>query len=111
MPSHFTSSKDLRGKEIAKGVMMKPLAGRSVMLCYFELAPGSEIPTHSHPHEQAGMVIEGQLELWIGDERKILQPGDMYTCPGGVPHGGRVVDGPVIALDVFHPIREEYLKP
>jgi hypothetical protein len=30
---------------------------------------------------------------------------------GGVPHGGRPVDGRAIALDVFYPLREEYLKP
>ncbi len=52
MPSHFTSAKELRGKEIAKGVMMKPLPGKNVMLSYLELAPGSEVATHSHPHEQ-----------------------------------------------------------
>ncbi len=111
MPSHFVSSKELHGKEIAPGVMMKPLPGRNLMLSYLEFSPGSMVPTHSHPHEQGGTVIEGRLEMWIGDERKILQPGEMYMIAGGVPHGGRPVDGPAIVLDAFYPLREEYLKP
>jgi len=110
MASYFSSPKELRGKEIAKGVMMKPLPGKNVMLSYVELAPGSEVPTHSHPHEQGGMVVEGQFEMWIGDERKTMGPGEMYMIAGGVPHGGRPVGGRAIVLDVFHPLREEYLK-
>jgi len=111
MASHFTSAKELRGKEIAKGVMMKPLPGKNVMLSYVELTEGSEVPTHSHPHEQGGMVIEGEFEMWIGDERKVMRPGDMYMIAGGVPHGGRPVGGRAIVLDVFHPLRDDYLKP
>jgi len=111
MSSHFTSSKELRGKEIAAGVMMKPLPGHQLMLSYLEFAPGAEVPTHSHPHEQGGMLIDGRFEMWIGQERRILQRGDMYMIAGGVPHGGRALDGPAVVLDAFHPLREEYLKP
>ncbi len=106
----FTSVKALRGKEFVKGVMIKPLAGQHVMMIAAELAPDADVPTHSHPHEQIGMVIEGELEFWIGDERRTLRPGDMFMIPGGVPHGARAGKGRAVTVEAFYPLREEYLK-
>jgi quercetin dioxygenase-like cupin family protein len=106
----FTSIQALRGKEIAKGVTIKPLAGEHVMLNYVELQPHSEVAKHSHPHEQLGLMIEGELDLWIGEERRSLRPGDTYVIPGGVPHGARTAGGRALILDVFYPLREDYLK-
>src|SRR5947209_983054 len=55
----ITSIKALRGKEIAKGVTIKPLAGEHVMLNYVQFVPQGEVPLHSHHHEQLGLIIEG----------------------------------------------------
>jgi quercetin dioxygenase-like cupin family protein len=106
----FTSVRALPGKEIMKGVTIKPLAGQQAMLMHAELAPTIEVPTHSHPHEQLGLVIEGELEFWIADEKRTLKPGDMYAIPGGTAHGLRTGKGRVILAEVFYPVREEYLK-
>ena len=75
-----------------------------------EIDANTEVPLHTHPHEQAGIVIEGEMEMGVAGEVQMLQPGDMYIIPGGVEHA--VVTGPerALALDIFHPIREEY-KP
>ncbi len=105
----FTSAASLRSKEIAKGVVIRPLAGQHVMLSYVELAPGAEVPTHAHPHEQGGIVLEGEVELWAGDERRVIRRGDMFMVPGGVPHGARA-GGRAVLLEAFYPLREEYLR-
>jgi hypothetical protein len=34
---------------------------------------------------------------------------DIWRIPGGVVHRVRALDHPAVALDVFHPIREDYL--
>ncbi|HKV44021.1 MAG TPA: cupin domain-containing protein [bacterium] len=106
----ITSIKQLRGKEVAKGVTIKPLAGDHVMLNYVEFVPEGEVPLHSHHHEQLGLIIEGELEMQIGDERRTLRPGDTYVIPGGIQHSGRAGRGGALVLDVFYPIREDYLK-
>jgi len=106
----ITSIKALRGKEIAKGVTIKPLAGEHVMLNYVELVPEGAIPLHSHHHEQLGLIIEGELEMQIGDERRTLHPGDTYVIPGGTMHSGRAGRAGALVLDVFYPLREDYLK-
>ncbi len=105
----FTSVHALPGKEIAKGVTIHPLAGAQVMFTYVELAPHAEVPSHSHPHEQLGVMLEGELEMQVGGERRMLKPGDAYVIPGGVPHGARTGGTRALVLDIFHPLREDYL--
>jgi quercetin dioxygenase-like cupin family protein len=43
----------------------------------------------SHAGEELGYVIEGELELTIGDERYALQAGDSFYFPSTVPHSYR----------------------
>ena len=106
----ITSIKALRGKEIAKGVTIKPLAGDHVMLNYVEFVPEAVVALHSHHHEQLGLIIEGELEMEIGGEQRTLRPGDTYLIPGGIRHSGRAGRAGALVLDVFYPLREDYLK-
>jgi quercetin dioxygenase-like cupin family protein len=106
----FTSLDALPGKEIAPGALMRPLAGAQMMFSCVDLADGAEVPMHSHPHEQLGVVLAGELEMEIGGERRAIRPGDVYVIPGGVRHGAKAKAGPVRVLDIFHPLREDYLK-
>ena len=80
------------------------------MLSYLEMDAEAEVPLHSHPHEQAGMLLKGKLQLTIGDETRVMEPGSMYLVPGGVPHRAVAIDGPVLVLDIFSPIREDYVR-
>ncbi|HKI17961.1 MAG TPA: cupin domain-containing protein [Isosphaeraceae bacterium] len=93
---------------IFPGVELRTFAGTNLMLSVVRLEPGSVVLDHSHPHEQMGMLIEGRLEFTIGGVTRILVPGDMWRIPGGVTHRVKALDQPALALDVFHPIREDY---
>jgi quercetin dioxygenase-like cupin family protein len=106
----ITSIKALPGKEIAPGVTIKPMAGDHVMFNYVQFLPGGEVPLHSHHHEQIGLIIEGELEMQIGDERRTLKPGDTYVIPGGIKHSGLAGRAGALVLDAFYPLREDYLK-
>jgi len=101
---------DIKKRELAPGVFLQTIWGEKIMLSHVELKAGSEVPLHSHPHEQAGMVIEGEFELTIGNEKQIVKKGEFYIIPGGVEH--KVVTGnkPAKALDIFSPPREEYMS-
>jgi len=94
---------------IFPGVEICSTAGKGMMLSYVTLEPGSVVPMHSHPHEQMGILISGKLEFTVGGITRVLGPGDKWRIPSGVPHKVVACDGPAIALDVFHPIREDYL--
>lgn len=91
------------------GVEIRTTAGTGIMLSVVHFEPRSVVPEHSHPHEQMGIMISGRLEFTVGGITRILGPGDIWRIPGGVPHRVVAFDEPAVALDVFHPIREDYL--
>ena len=41
---------------------------------------------YAHEGEEAGMLVEGKLELTVGDEVFILEPGDSYYFESSKPH-------------------------
>lgn len=84
------------------------MAGVGTMLSLVTFAPGAVVEPHSHPHEQIGMLLEGELTFHIGDETRTLKPGEMWRIPGGVVHSAVAGNATVKALDVFNPIREDY---
>ncbi len=98
-------------QEITPGCRIKAPYGENIMLSLLEMDEGSLIPEHSHPHEQAGVLLEGTLKLTIENDARIVHPGDAYIIPGNVMHRAEPVDGSCRVLDIFSPIREEYAKP
>lgn len=94
---------------IFPGVQIQTTAGLRIMLSLVRFEPDSAVLEHAHPHEQVGMLLSGKLEFTIGGVTRTLGPGDKWLIPGGVAHSVRAVDGPATALDVFSPIREDYL--
>ena len=95
--------------DLLPGVSIRTTAGQNMLLSLVTFEPGSLVPDHAHPHEQMGIMLNGQLEFTIGGEVRILGPGDLWRIPGGVRHSVKAIAGPAVALDVFHPIREDYL--
>lgn len=54
--------------------------------------PGIGIPPHEHQNEdEVFQVLEGQVEMTIGQEKTVLAAGDVIFCPRGVPHSWTVV--------------------
>ncbi len=76
----------------------------------FNDGPTSEPdPPHSHPHEQMTYVAEGEIIVHIGSEQTQLGPGDMFSVPPDVPHTVQLLTSHVRLVDVFTPLREEFL--
>jgi quercetin dioxygenase-like cupin family protein len=93
---------------IFPGVDITTIAGEKMMLSVVRFEPGSKVLDHAHPHEQMGVLLEGHLEFTIGGVTRILGPGDAWRIPGGVLHRVTAFNEPAVALDVFHPVREDY---
>jgi quercetin dioxygenase-like cupin family protein len=105
---YFPNPDECGRHTIFPGVTIRTCAAEKMMLSVVDLAPGSVVEEHSHPHEQVGMVLEGRATFFIGDEQKTLQGGDLYRIPGNVRHRVIALDQPVKAIDIFYPVREEY---
>lgn len=61
---------------------------------FFEVLgpPGDEPPLHvHHDDDEAFLVLDGELEVWVGDTHTTLRPGDYALLPKQVPHIYRVV--------------------
>jgi quercetin dioxygenase-like cupin family protein len=102
---------DLAGQQPfapAPGVTMRACWGTGVMANRVEMLPGAEVPLHSHPEEQLGVILEGQLILDVGGEHRALGPGQAYVVSGGFPHAGRAGAEGCVVLDVFAPVRADY---
>jgi quercetin dioxygenase-like cupin family protein len=94
--------------ELAPGVSMQPLFGERAMLNLLEFGPRASVPAHSHPHEQLGLVVEGELVLMIDGVEHRLAAGDAYQIPGGTEHAARSEQSGCRVLDVFQPVRDDY---
>jgi len=106
---YFVSLDDCSRHNIFPGVDIYAVPGQNMMLSLVKFQPGATVELHSHPHEQCGILMEGNLTFTIGNESRVLTPGDMWRIPGDVPHACSAGDCCVTALDIFNPIREEYL--
>lgn len=106
MPFH--SPKERESKELFEGIVARTYWGDNLLMAVVDVAANGVVPPHSHPHEQAGLVLEGEIEFTIGEETRLLKAGDVYVIPGGVEHGAVAGDSPCKVLDIFSPVREEY---
>ena len=109
MSNFFVDKSECTRLTIFPGVEIHTAACHEMMLSLVEFEPGAAVEAHSHPHEQVGMVLEGRAHFFVGDEDRMLEPGDMYRIPGGVTHRVIALEDGAKALDIFHPIREDYV--
>ena len=105
----FPAPSEFKARQINEGISIRVVPGARIMFSFLDFSPGGVIKTHSHPHEQMGMVLEGQFELTIGDETKVVRAGDVYLIPGNIPHRAASTGATARTLDVFSPPREDYL--
>lgn len=87
------------------------LKGAKMMMVLNTTLPGYTVPEHSHPQEQIGVVYSGKAKLKIGNEERTVEKGDLYCIPGNVPHSDTCIgDEPFVMLDIFYPIREDFIE-
>lgn len=93
------------------GIEQKTLVyGDKTLMVEFRLQKGAALPLHSHPHEQIGYLVRGQIRLMVGADVHEVLPGDSWCIPGNVLHRAEIVEESV-AVEVFSPVRKDYLSP
>jgi quercetin dioxygenase-like cupin family protein len=95
--------------EAVPGVHLAQLAvGEAMSVQHFHIEAGEDVPVHSHPHEQTGYIVEGELTFLVGDdgEEVVVGPGDSYVIPSEEAHGAENRgDVGVKGVDIFSPPR------
>jgi quercetin dioxygenase-like cupin family protein len=96
-------------RQVLSGIELKTLVyGEKTLFTEFRLTAGNKLPKHAHIYEQTGYLIKGRISLTIGQQTFDAGPGDSWCIPGNTEHGAEILEDSV-AIEVFSPVREDYL--
>ena len=63
------------------------LGAESLTVAHATLHPDGGAPLHTHPTEEAMVILEGEAVAWLGDEEVVVNRGQTVLAPAGVKHG------------------------
>jgi unsaturated pyranuronate lyase len=73
--------------EFVDGVHLHAIGGDQVLLCRVHYDAGKQVPWHAHEHsEQVMLLVDGEVEMTIEDETRVLGPGDVVVVNRGLRH-------------------------
>lgn len=96
----FWNLETLELEEFRPGIMSKAEIGDNLIMVCMEIGAGKEDLGHKHSYDQCGIVLEGQIEMFIGENRKLLNSNESYFIRSGAQHGWKTFSKPVKVLDI-----------
>jgi quercetin dioxygenase-like cupin family protein len=96
----FWNLKTLKLDEFRPGIRSKVESGKNLTMAVMEIAPNKEGVAHDHSFDQCGIVIEGEIEMSIGEEKELLRPIETYFIPAGIKHNWKTTNLPAKILDI-----------
>lgn len=96
----FWDLKTLKLDEFRPGMRSKLESGTNLTMAFMEIAPNKEGTAHDHPFDQCGVVIEGEIEMSVGEKKKLLRPMETYFIPAGVKHHWKTATIAAKILDI-----------
>ena len=96
----FWDLENLKLEEFRPGIFGKAEIGDRLIMVCMEIEPHQEDLGHAHPFDQCGIIVQGQIEMFIGDAHKVLAENETYFAPAGLKHGWKTSDKPVKILDI-----------
>lgn len=97
----------IKKKTLSQGIAGQYVHGQQLTTGWVTIEKGSTLQLHHHPHEQITIMLEGKLEMQIGDKKVLLEKGMIQVIPSMVPHSAIALED-CILIDVFNPVREDY---
>ena len=81
--------KDIEEKEIVPGYRAKFVHSDNMTQAHWDIDDGAILPEHSHPHEQVSTMQEGEFEITIDGESRVLKKDDFVIITKGDLRGKR----------------------
>ncbi|MCL7382849.1 MAG: cupin domain-containing protein [Thaumarchaeota archaeon] len=95
---------------IREGISTIPLSyDDNCLLMMFNIKAGAEVPLHSHPQSQYGLIIKGRGYFKTRKDKIEVSEGDSYFIPANEEHGFYAIEE-VSVIDVFVPPRTDYIN-
>ena len=101
---------DIPVEHPAEGIQRQMVVGERMMIVRFRFVPFLVTPEHTHMHEQMSLVVSGRVRFFVEGEERIASPGDVLHFPPNCLHGATMMDEEVVLIDIFSPIREDFLS-
>jgi len=95
------------GPTLPAGMSRQAVSLGDVMLAMHEAFPNLKCEPHAHPSAQITYMLKGKLRMRIGDEERVIVPGEFAYIPPNVEHGIESLEEYVLALDIFLPPRPD----
>jgi len=106
----FIENKEIPWEEVDKGMKRKIMAyDDKLMVVKVEFEKGGVGALHQHYHSQITHVESGRFEVQINGEKRILAAGDAFYIPPNAIHGAVCLE-PGVLIDVFSPMREDFIE-
>jgi len=96
----FWGLKTLKLDEFRPGIRSRLESGSNLTMAVMEIAPNKEGTAHDHPFDQCGVVVEGEIEMSVGEEKKLLRSMETYFIPAGIRHNWKTMSSAAKLLDV-----------
>ena len=106
----WMKAEEANSEEVSPGVVRRIRSYTDeLMVAENMFRKGAVGSVHSHPHTQITYVVSGTFEFTIGSETRIVSRGDTMLKKDGIEHGCVCLEDGIL-LDIFSPMREDFVK-
>lgn len=108
---NFLRASELAWEQPAEGISRQIMGyDQTVMLVKILFKQGAVGTPHQHFHVQTTYVAKGAFEVEINGQKEILREGDGFYAEPDAIHGVVCLEDGIL-IDVFSPMRKDFLKP
>jgi quercetin dioxygenase-like cupin family protein len=94
-------------RELFPGYRARLVHSDRMTFSYVDVDAGASFTEHDHPHEQVIHLLEGDFEVTVDGESRVMHAGDVAVVPPHARHRGTAITNCRI-LDAFAPVRDDY---
>jgi quercetin dioxygenase-like cupin family protein len=105
----FLKEDEISWVDLGGGVQRKIMGfDNQIMMVKVKFEKGSVGSTHQHFHTQTTYCASGKFQFSVEGEESILNSGDGVYIKPNLPHGTVCLEEGIL-IDVFSPVREDFL--
>jgi quercetin dioxygenase-like cupin family protein len=108
--NHFFKDEETPWEIVGEGIRRQIVGfDETIMMVNVKFDKGAIGSLHKHHHTQVTHIAKGTFEVTIEEETRILKKGDSFFIPSNKTHGVICLEEGIL-IDVFSPIREDFIK-